>query len=328
MENNNRSGAATIIIISCATVLALSAAYLVYYKKTSDGKKAPGGQQGAVTVRSMTAEVQTLHDYVNTNGEIKTQSSIEVFPDNKGKIVETYVSLGTAVKRGSVIAEIDPSEPGMQFAHSRVYSPISGTVTAAPLKPGTKVTTSTAITVIGDVANLQVNANIPERFVAALKIGLKANIILEAYPNEIFTATVSRISPVVDSTSRTKEIILTFDQNDPRINAGMFAKVTLYTLDYEGFPVIPSNCIVTKGGKEFVYSVNADGETVSRKEIQTGETVDNMTQVKSGISAGEKIVIEGQRVLSDGSKINDITDGIKKPQAAEQAKQEEKDGKK
>ncbi|MBO7613701.1 MAG: efflux RND transporter periplasmic adaptor subunit, partial [Treponema sp.] len=247
---------------------------------------------------------------------------------NKGKIVETYVSLGTAVKRGSVIAEIDPSEPGMQFAHSRVYSPISGTVTAAPLKPGTKVTTSTAITVIGDVANLQVNANIPERFVATLKPGLKANIILEAYPNEIFTATVSRISPVVDSTSRTKEIILTFDSNDPRINAGMFAKVTLYTQDYEGLPVIPSNCIVTKGGKEFVYSVNADGETVSRKEIQTGETVDNMTQVKSGISAGEKIVIEGQRVLSDGSKINDITDGIKKPEAADQAKQEEKDGKK
>ncbi|MBP5746967.1 MAG: efflux RND transporter periplasmic adaptor subunit [Treponema sp.] len=328
MENNNRSGAATIIIISCATVLALAAAYLVYYKKTSDSKKAPGGQQGAVTVRTMTTQVQTLHDYVNTNGEIKPQSSIEVFPDNKGKIVETYVSLGTAVKRGSVIAEIDPSEPGMQFAHSRVYSPISGTVTAAPLKPGTKVTTSTAITVIGDVANLQVNANIPERFVATLKPGLKANIILEAYPNEIFTATVSRISPVVDSTSRTKEIILTFDSNDPRINAGMFAKVTLYTQDYEGLPVIPSNCIVTKGGKEFVYSVNADGETVSRKEIQTGETVDNMTQVKSGISAGEKIVIEGQRVLSDGSKINDITDGIKKPQAAEQAKQEEKDGKK
>lgn len=328
MENNNRSGAATIIIISCATVLALAAAYLVYYKKTSDSKKAPGGQQGAVTVRTMTTQVQTLHDYVNTNGEIKPQSSIEVFPDNKGKIVETYVSLGTAVKRGSVIAEIDPSEPGMQFAHSRVYSPISGTVTAAPLKPGTKVTTSTAITVIGDVANLQVNANIPERFVATLKPGLKANIILEAYPNEIFTATVSRISPVVDSTSRTKEIILTFDSNDPRINAGMFAKVTLYTQDYEGLPVIPSNCIVTKGGKEFVYSVNADGETVSRKEIQTGETVDNMTQVKSGISAGEKIVIEGQRVLSDGSKINDITDGIKKPQAADQAKQEEKDGKK
>ena len=328
MLSKNNSNTPVIIIIACSTVIALAVAYIFYYKQTAASKKAPGGQQGAVTVRTMTAEVQTLHDYVNTNGEIKTQSSIEVFPDNGGKIVETYVSLGTAVKRGTVIAEIDPSEPGMQFAHSRVYSPISGTVTAAPLKPGTKVTTSTAITVIGDVANLQVNANIPERFVAALKPGLKANIILEAYPNEVFTASVSRISPVVDSTSRTKEIILTFDANDPRINAGMFAKVTLFTLDYEGFPVIPASCIVTKGGKEFVYTVNADGETVSRREIQTGETVDNITQVKSGLSAGEKIVIEGQRVLSDGSKINDITNGIKKPEATEQAKQEEKDGKK
>ena len=312
MESQNHSAKIPVIIIICALIIALALAYLFYYKQTAQSKKGPSAQQAAVSVRTIAAQVQPLHDYVNTNGEIKTQSSIEVFPDNGGKIVNTYVSLGSQVKRGTVLAEIDPSEPGMQFAHSRVYSPINGTVTSAPLKPGTKVTTSTAITVIGDVENLQVNANIPERYVASLKIGLKANIILEAYPKETFTATVSRISPVVDSNSRTKEVILTFDQSDPRINAGMFAKVTLYTLDYDGFPVIPTSCIVTKAGKQFVFAVNADGETVYRKEIQTGQSVDSMTQVTSGISAGQKIVIEGQRVLSDGSKINDITDGIKK----------------
>lgn len=332
-ENTGSKRPRLIAFIICAVLIASAFAYLVYNKKSSDS--AQGGKKGGadrgqseVSVKTQIAEEGTLQDYVNTNGEIQTQSSIEVFPDNGGKIVKTYVSLGTDVKRGTIIAEIDPSEPGMQFAHSMVYSPISGTVTSSPLKPGTKVNTSTAITVIGDVANLQINANIPERYVASLKPGLKADIVLEAYPNEIFKATVSRVSPVVDDKSRTKEIILNFDQSDSRINAGMFAKVTLYTLEYSGLPLIPSSCIVTKGGKQYVYVVNADGKSVSRREITTGQSVDNVIQVASGISNGEKIVTEGQRVLSDGSLINDITNGIKKNKdASRSGKEEDKDGK-
>ena len=167
-----------------------------------------GGQnnQTAVSVRTQVAEVKTLHDYVNTNGEIATQSSIEVFPDIGGKIVSVNVRLGSTVRRGDVIARIDPSTPGTQYANSSVYAPVSGVITKTPLKQGTTVSTSSTITVIGDVENLQISASIPERYVAALKPGLKANITLEAYPNQIFTATVSQVSPLVDSTSRTKTV--------------------------------------------------------------------------------------------------------------------------
>ena len=65
-----------------------------------------------------------------------------------------------------------------------------------------------------------------------LKIGLKAEISLEAYPEQIFSATVVRVSPVLDAASRTKQVILNFDKKDSRVNAGMFAKVKLYTVDY------------------------------------------------------------------------------------------------
>ncbi len=313
-----------LIIIICCAVLVVGTVIGVLISVSHKNKAGFGGpglgaqqQTSAVSVKTQVAEKTTLHDYVNTNGEIETQSSIQVFPDIGGKIVDVKVSLGSNVKRGDIIAEIDPSSPGAQYAHSPVYAPISGTITASPLKAGATVSTASSITTIGDVANLQVTANIPERYVAALKIGLKANIILEAYPDVVFTATVSRVSPVVDSSSRTKEVILNFDKNDYRINAGMFAKVTLYTSDYSGFVTVPEDCIVEKSNKKYVYVVNTDGSTVSEREVTTGETVDKQVQLLTGVSDGETVVVEGMRVLADGSMINDITNGNKSAEKSE-----------
>ncbi len=305
----------SIVAAVVALVFIAATVGVFFYAKASKAKGgkgfggfpgAGGAQDSVVTVRTVPAELGTLHDYVNTNGEIQPRSSIAVFPDISGKIVDVLVSLGSTVRRGQSIVEIDPSSPGAQYRHSMVVAPISGTITSAPLKAGTTVSISTAITVIGDVTNLQVTASVPERYVAALKTGLKADIVLEAYPSETFTATVTRVSPLVDATSRTKEIILEFDKRDSRINAGMFAKVKLWTLDYSGAVTIPSNAIVEKSGRQCVYVIN-DGKAELRP-IETGNSVDDYIQLVSGVEVGDKIVVEGMRVLSEGASVKDLSD--------------------
>ena len=269
------------------------------------GRGGRGGNSAVVSVRTMTAEITTLHGYVNTNGEVESQNSVSVYPDMGGKVISTSVMLGSSVKKNDIIAYVDPSEPGTNYRSSPVYAPISGSVISTPLKNGKKVTTSTAIAIIGDINNLQVTANVPERYVAVLKKGLKAEVSVEAYPGVIFEATVSRVSPVVDATTRTKEVILTFDRHDERINAGMFAKVKLYTEDYSGAVVMPSDALVQNGDDFFAYIVNSSGdsETVSKVKVEKGKTVDGYVQILSGVKAGDKVVIQGMTTLGDGSKI-------------------------
>src|SRR5574344_910804 len=302
-----------VIIVICGVLVVAAVAYVFFSKKNSSkGGWGPGARGASVTVvsvRTQTAEKTTLHDYVATNGEVEAQSSIDVFPDVGGRIVSVNVSLGSHVARGQVIAEVDPSTPGETYAHSSVYAPISGTITTTPLKAGTKVTTSSTVTKIGDVDNLQVTADIPERYVAVLKTGLKANITLEAYPGAIVTATIPRVSPVVDSTNRTKEVIMNFDKQDDRINAGMFAKVILYTQDYKNAIALPSDAVVNKSDKLYVYVVK-DDSTVEQREVTEGNAVDGAIQILSGVNVGEKVVVEGMSVLADGSKIKDITNGV------------------
>lgn len=272
------------------------------------GKGSYGGGRGntTFTIRSVEAKPETLTGYVITNGEVQSQSAVDVFPSMGGKVSQINVLLGSHVNKGDVIAKIDPSEPGTRYALSPVEAPISGSIVSSPVKIGEKVTTNSAITMIGDVDNLQVSAPIPERFVAELKTGLKAEVTLEAYPGVVFTASVSRVSPVVDAATRTKEVILNFDKKDSRVNAGMFAKVKLYTTKYEGQIVVPTDAIVTNDDDSAYLFVVNDNYTVSRRNVKTGKSVDSYIQVTDNLVAGERVVYEGMLSLSDGAKVNDL----------------------
>ena len=267
----------------------------------TSGKKS----QTVTPVRTVVANEVILQDYVMTSGDIQTQTSIEVFPSIGGTVVQMNVSLGSPVKKGDVIGYIDPSEPGSYYAKSPITCPISGSILTAPAKPGQKVQASSVITKIGDIENLQISAKIPERYVAELAVGQKAEIKLEAYPDVSFSASVVRISPVVDSATRTKEIILNFDKKDSRINAGMFAKVKLFTSAYKGTFAIGQDSIVSNSDKNYLFVVN-DDDTVSKREVTLGKNVDGYYQILSGIEFGETVVTEGMLTLYEGAKVHDI----------------------
>lgn len=269
-----------------------------------------GGKATVTSVRTIIAQNDVLRDYVLTNGEIETQSAIEVFPSMAGKVVSMKVSLGSPVKAGDVIAYIDPSKPGEYYAKSPVIAPISGSILSAPVKPGQTVSASSIIAKIGDVENLQVTAKVPERYVSDLKIGQKAEITLQAYSSEKFIASVVRISPVVDAATRTKEIILNFDKKYAQVNAGMFSKVKLYTLEYDGYPVIPQDSFVTVGKDYYLYTAN-ENSTVSKKLVTRGKNVDGYFQVLSGIEPGDIVVTEGMLTLYEGAKIKDVAGNVK-----------------
>lgn len=303
------------VVGACALLAVAGTALFAKFGGNAGGGKpggagaGSGGRSGSgatVSVKTEPAEIKTLHGYVNTNGEVESQNSVSVFPDMSGKVISTSVMLGSQVKKNEIIAYVDPSEPGTNYRSSPVYAPISGSIISTPLKNGTKVTTSTAIAIIGDINNLQVSANVPERYVAVLKPGLKAEVFLEAYPDAVFYATVSRVSPIVDSASRTKQVILTFDSRDSRINAGMFAKVKLYTEDYSGLPVTQTNALVQNGDDFFVYVAREDS-TVSKIQVKKGSEVDGLVQIAEGLSGGERVVVQGMASLGDGSRIQDIS---------------------
>lgn len=318
----NKKTTTTVIILAILIAITAGAVFLIN-NSAKKKNQTPGGfgggfgrgPQTATAVRTVIARNQTITDFVYTNGEIETQKSIDVFPSNSGKVVEMKVSLGSSVKAGDIIAYIDPSEPGSYYAKSPVTAPIDGSIITSPVKIGQKVSMSSVITKIGDIGNLQITARVPERYVAELAIGQKAEITLQAYGDEKFMASVSRISPVVDPATRTKEIILTFDKNYAKVNAGMFARVKLFTVDYGGYPVIQQDAFVENSDEYYLYIVK-DDSTVTKRKVTRGKNIDGFYQVTEGISDGDVIVLEGMLSLYEGAKVRDISGNVEFVEAA------------
>lgn len=324
-----------IIILTIVAIFGINASK----KKSKGGFGGPGGMPGrggwggqgggtVTSVQTIVAVPETMHDFVNTNGNIETQRSVDVFASvTSGKIVQVNVSLGSKVNAGDIIAYVDSSAAGVSYKWSPVTAPISGSIIQTPAKVGQQVNSGTVITKIGDIDNLQITASIPERYVGALKPGLKAEVTLQAYPDVVFKASVVRVSPVLDAASRTKQVILNFDKKDARINAGMFAKVKLYTFDYVNSISVSQDAIVTVNADSYLYVVKEDS-TVEKRLVTLGHNVSGNYQITSGINPNERVVVAGMLTLTDGAKVKDISqpEPVAKNDDEGEAKREKRTG--
>jgi multidrug efflux pump subunit AcrA (membrane-fusion protein) len=307
-------------VIVIAVVLVSVTALNVIFSLTA-GKRRAVNDSGVTsstvfTVRTEEAETRTLQAYLEVNANIISGNQVAVMPDANGKLSSMRVSLGSVVQRGALIAQVDPSRPGTLYELSSVYAPVSGMVVSSPQPVGSTVSTGTVLMTIAVADTLEIEALIPEREVGQLTTGLKASIRLEAFPGEIFTATLTQVSPVVDPVSRTKKITMRFDRNDTRINPGMFARVKLNTRTYPNVVSIPQEALVEHRGRTIVYVLNANADSdsneeagmprVEMREVNTGVNVDREVEIRSGLEPGEAVVVQGQQFLTDGVPVRVI----------------------
>ena len=131
---------------------------------------------------------------------------------------------------------------------------------------------------------------------------MKADLRFEAYPGESFKAEVSELSPVVDELSRTMEIKMNLRDSSQRIKAGMYAKISLITEVKENIVRIPSDCILTRFGETFVF-VLADENRVAKRIVSEGIRIGGVSEIISGLAAGETIIYQGQTLLDDGAPV-------------------------
>jgi multidrug efflux pump subunit AcrA (membrane-fusion protein) len=303
-KNRGRKIAGIIAVVAIAGALAAGPSLLAAGDEKNAGKK---NGEPVFSVKTLCAEHRTLKAFLEVNGDIISAQQADVFPDISGKLIAVRAALGSRVRKGELIAQVDPSKPGMIYMASPVYAPISGIISRTPISAGMTVGTGTALTTISVTENLEITARIPERKVAGLVEGLKSEVSLQAYPGEIFTATVARVSPVIDSASRTKLITLKFDGYDKRINAGMFARLRINTINYPGVLAVPAEAVLNKHGASVLYVIR--GGRAELRQAGTGVTLNVFTEITSGLSAGEAVVIQGQQLLSDGAAVRVIGGG-------------------
>jgi len=294
----------SVIILSILTLSVLGACKGKDKKGKDKVKEVP-----VFAVNTTLAVKGQIQDYLTFSGDLVSGSTIDVYSEAAGKVTDIYVSVGQRVSRGSQIAAVDPSRPGMTFRQNIATAPIGGTVVAIPAQVGMTVSQAVPLVRISGGGALEIKLSIAERFISRMAMNQPCEITLDAWPGEIFRGSISEVSPTVDLASRTMEIRVNVRDTSSKLKPGMFAKVRVVTERKNNIVKIPAAAVINRFGEQFVYVIakDNDGNDIVKKTIiKPGILIDNIMEIQSGLEASDEIVIRGQTLLDDGSRVNII----------------------
>jgi len=265
-------------------------------------------EEAAVTVNVEKTKLSSLSDYIEFSGDVRAKNSVDIYSTVSGKITRIYVKNGDRVRANQIIAEVDSSRPGAVYAASPVRSSIAGTIVNLPATVGAQVSTSSVLATVGQIENLEICLEVPERFSSLVKLNQTAQISLAALPDETFSAQVVEVSPVIDSSSRSCQVILKTESDSKKLKPGMSARVHLVTETLENIIAVPSNSIISWADESYVFIVEEkNGQTRAKKcPVEAGLKVDGLVHIKNGLEEGALLLVKGQKQIGDGQLINAV----------------------
>jgi len=189
-----------------------------------------------------------------------------------------------------------------RVADTVIRAPFSGTVGLRRVSVGSLVNPGSVITTLDDVSVMKLDFDVPETFISVLEPGLEVEATSIAYPGMTFRGAVDPIDSRVDPVSRSVTVRARLPNEERRLKPGMFLAVRL---SREPSPalVVPESAIVPERGSVFVFVV-ADG-TAERREVMIGRRQPGRVELLRGVSAGERVVVEGTQKIRDGSNVTE-----------------------
>ena len=186
--------------------------------------------------------------------------------------------------------------------NTTLVAPISGIVTARNYDNG-DMAGGLPVLVIEQIRPVKIMINISENLFARVRKGMKVDVNFEAYGDEVFAGSISRIYPTINNSTRTFAAEVTIPNNDERVRPGMFARVTL-PYGKQNRVVTPDRSVnkLMGSGDRYVYVLEADG-TVRYSKVELGRRLGSEWEIHSGLESGETVVVKGATALTNGCKV-------------------------
>lgn len=211
------------------------------------------------------------------------------------------------------MAEANLRAAQVSFEQTLIRAPFDGVVLTKNANVGDTITpfssaldTKGAVVTIADMSTLEVEADVSESNLAAVRIGQPCEIELDAFPDTRFRAHVSRMVPTVDRSKATISTRIRFDALDPRILPEMSAKISFLSQDPGPQARAPrravtATAVVRREGRELVYAIR-DGRAVAAT-VRTGSRLGDLVELQDGPPPGTKVVLRPSDRLADGMAV-------------------------
>jgi membrane fusion protein, multidrug efflux system len=212
--------------------------------------------------------------------------------------------------QGAVAADqavIDSAQLNLDYAQIR--SPIDGRTGARLVDPGNVVQANqnTPLVTIAQIKPIFVSFTVPQDFVDQIRQNqAKQQLDVVAYASDDKTVLsegkLTLIDNVIDTTTGTIRLKATFANENERLWPGEFVSARLILSTRQNAVTVPAQTVMQGPDGSYIYAIKPD-ETVERRNVVAAATQDGRTVIEKGLSAGDRIVVDGQYRLVDGARI-------------------------
>jgi HlyD family secretion protein len=190
----------------------------------------------------------------------------------------------------------------INLANTIIASPVSGFIGKRALDAGAWVTPNSSFISVVDIGIVRLVANVVEKDLGHINSGMKADVIVDAYPGEHFVGRIAHVAPVLDPATRTAQIEVEIENSAFRLKPGMYAKVSFVIEHKEKVLVVPANAVIDAQGKKGVY-VPGDGNVAKFQPVTLGMADPTQVEITAGVTEGMRVISTGAAALREGDKI-------------------------
>lgn len=246
-----------------------------------------------------------------TNFGSQVEAQIQNIRGIQSEIVQTGLTLSALKKeKDSKLSEVNVQATQLHgqiainetlIENSSIRAPFEGVITTKMVDVGSVIMPGTALYHLVSDDTLKVTVGIPDTLSDLFKVGDEGFIFVGDEEESTLRATITKIYPVVDPTSKKVTVELILDNKDHLLKAGSFVRVGLSQKTSDTSVTIPIQSVVSRYGLHYVF-VLKDG-LVTRKIVKTGVMTDTQVEILYGLSVGDTVVNEGSYYLRDGDKV-------------------------
>ncbi|SES87571.1 RND family efflux transporter, MFP subunit [Oceanobacillus limi] len=216
-----------------------------------------------------------------------------IMVQNPGEIDELEVEDGDTVEEDDRIAKLKTAV-GTQY----VDADESGKIVNLEAEEGSMVSDADPLAMIADMETMKLEFNVTSDMLAHIE---KEDVFIAVINEKEYDAEITNVGEMPND-SGMYSVIATVDNEDEAILTGLVAKMDIPISRVKDTVLVPTAAIVDESDETFVYVI-ADDEAV-KTSVTIRETQSGQTAVEADIQAGDQVVVNGQLLLSDGTKVS------------------------
>jgi multidrug efflux system membrane fusion protein len=212
-------------------------------------------------------------------------------------------------------SRVKQSQAALSLQDAVLRAPIDGVILKRTIEVGSLAGPSAPAFTVADTRRVKVVFGVPDVIVERLKLNAPLKIQAEALPGKVLEGRITQISPSADPSSRVFEVEAAIPNPDGRMKVGMLATLRLGDAEPGRVMFVPLAAVIRPVGDTTgyaVYLVKDSGQnsgtisTAHLRRVTLGDLNGNLVAVREGLESGDRVIIRGATIVSDGQVVSVI----------------------